>query len=773
MVTKIIIFIIILTSSAFANCKNYSNISNDEIKNLQIEIYKEKKFIKHVSKFYLALKKGEILTNYNKKKKYAARVTVNYNNGNYCNYEAKLRMQGDGLDHIGLVNGLPTSSMNIQLKNGNIKNITRFILFKPKTRNNANEIFASSLFRYLGFLSPRTFKINVKIFNNKSEFIFQESLKKEFLEYSNRIEGPILESKEENNAHLKMARISNKEWIKGNKNKYIVSLNAIRDYNFSLLKSYKFRILGANDETVRLDPRDFDEDVFKQISIFDAIMYAIGGAHGLSYDDRRFYYDPIYSKLEPIYFDGDVKILSKIKYDRYTDRFKKKLASWQIIRKPFLNFYLNQNRAKKERYRNPTVTNSAKKGANLAILKLKKINSTILLKELHRNGFQNISIQKLDNLIDIIIERLKLISEAKVYEEKISLEKSLYFTYKNEMKLTTALDLFFINNKSSISNRKELLIEKCDYSLISCESYLINEKKLIGLIEQKQLESNKRVFINFDKSDYASSNIKKSKNTIKNNFKIIKINEFFQIMINKDVEIFFNNKNKVIDLNYLSSKGRAIIYESEIDSWSINMHNLSKKINNKFDNIYNLTGCLTIMDTSLKNINISGESFDCEDTINLIRASGSLNNIQVKNSKSDSLDADFSQLRFNSVNIENSKDDCLDFSYGTYEVINGNFKNCGDKGISVGEKSKATFNQIEVENSSMGLAAKDSSKVYINKANMKNVKVCLSVYKKKQEFNGSFLKVENLNCKIFDKKFDQDDKSILIVENDRYEGNIK
>ena len=48
---------------------------------------------------------------------------------------------------------------------------------------------------------------------------------------------------------------------------------------------------------------------------------------------------------------------------------------------------------------------------------------------------------------------------------------------------------------------------------------------------------------------------------------------------------------------------------------------------------------------------------------------------------------------------------------------------------------------------------------------MKNVKVCLSVYKKKQEFNGSFLKVDNFNCKIFDKKFDQDDKSILMVEN--------
>ena len=135
------------------------------------------------------------------------------------------------------------------------------------------------LFSHLGFLSPRTFKVKVKMFDSESEFIFQEALKKELLEYNKRVEAPILESKEDTNFHFKMARVSNKEWIKENKNKYIVSLNGIRDYNFSLLKSYKFNVSGAKDESIRIDEKDFDEDEFKQIIIFDAIMHGIGAGH--------------------------------------------------------------------------------------------------------------------------------------------------------------------------------------------------------------------------------------------------------------------------------------------------------------------------------------------------------------------------------------------------------------------------------------------------------------------------------------------------------------
>ena len=89
-------------------------------------------------------------------------------------------------------------------------------------------------------------------------------------------------------------------------------------------------------------------------------------------------------------------------------------------------------------------------------------------------------------MISQIIERLQLVAEAKVYEGKIDLEKSLYLNYENEMKLDNDLNLVFINNQSSLSNQNEILVEECSYSLNKCETHLIDEKKLMKLIEQKK-----------------------------------------------------------------------------------------------------------------------------------------------------------------------------------------------------------------------------------------------------------------------------------------------
>tara|TARA_B110000240_G_scaffold183333_1_gene216954 strand:- start:42 stop:251 length:210 start_codon:yes stop_codon:yes gene_type:complete len=68
MVTRVIVFLIILTSSAFANCKDYYNLSEDKIQNIDIKVDKERKFIKRLNKFYLSSKKGKDF-NFNKKKK--------------------------------------------------------------------------------------------------------------------------------------------------------------------------------------------------------------------------------------------------------------------------------------------------------------------------------------------------------------------------------------------------------------------------------------------------------------------------------------------------------------------------------------------------------------------------------------------------------------------------------------------------------------------------------------------------------------------------------
>ena len=119
-------------------------------------------------------------------------------------------------------------------------------------------------------------------------------------------------------------------------------------------------------------------------------------------------------------------------------------------------------------------------------------------------------------------------------------------------------------------------------------------------------------------------------------------------MVNKDVNVIIDKKNKIINIEYLSNKGRVVISESKIESWSIQMNNLSVRENVKFNNIHALTSCLTIVDTLLNEVNISAENLNCAESINFIRSSGSLNKIQIKNSFSNEIKASFSQLKLNS-----------------------------------------------------------------------------------------------------------------------------
>ena len=88
-------------------------------------------------------------------------------------------------------------SLDVELKDGNIKGITKFKLFKNNVRGNIeDEIFQSHLLRLLGYLAPRSAVIQTKINGNNTQMLFQEKATKELLEYNGRREGPILEGDE-------------------------------------------------------------------------------------------------------------------------------------------------------------------------------------------------------------------------------------------------------------------------------------------------------------------------------------------------------------------------------------------------------------------------------------------------------------------------------------------------------------------------------------------------------------------------------------------------
>ena len=99
------------------------------------------------------------------------------------------------------------------------------------------------------------------------------------------------------------------------------------------------------------------------------------------------------------------------------------------------------------------------------------------------------------------------------------------------------------------------------------------------------------------------------------------------------------------------------------------------------------------------------------------------------------------------MNITNAGNDCIDFSFGKYELNNARLTNCADKGISSGETAIVNINTIYVNESNYGIVSKDNSKLIINNAEINNSKICLSAYRKKQEFGGGSITINNkINC---------------------------
>ena len=184
---------------------------------------------------------------------------------------------------------------------------------------------------------------------------------------------------------------------------------------------------------------------------------------------------------------------------------------------------------------------------------------------------------------------------------------------------------------------------------------------------------------------------------------------------------------------------RIVILNSYLNNIDISINSINKNFSSNLETKtrYNqnlLTGCLTLIDNKFKNIKLFSSGTQCEDDINIIRSSGILDYIEIKDSSYDAIDFDFSNIKINNIKINDAGNDCVDLSFGIYLISDANLDNCKDKAISVGEKSLFLGKNINVYNSEIGLANKDSSKSYIKTILTKKVKTCVDNYQKKKEF---------------------------------------
>lgn len=708
-------FVLILPDQSFASvdCNQNKIISpykSYNIKNISIEILNQRKWYKNLYK--AIFEADNVFLKEKFKKRYDAKLKIRYKNDVTCELNARVRLHGDTPEHYAL----SPPSLSVRLTNGNLNNFTDFILFRPDTRGGDNEIFASSLAKHLGFISPDTFYLYVNFNGTNFRYLLQERVAKELLEYSGKKEGPIFEGDErhvydeksnENLAkrtHKGLVRMTNPKWALKNDVNLKTSLNVLENLN----NLYQDFLINLNNGSTRYFMNfDIIEDInpvsIENLYVYHAFLYSIKGTHGLAYHNRKFYYDSINDFIHPIFYDTDTKIFTlNNEVDHLLD---KNLIIEKKIAKASDTLLRLLNNISIDEFQKELIT----KGLNID---KKKINEVFL---------------KIKKNIDII--------------------KNL----KNEISKPKNNELFFenIDNFKHINlgfySKKTKKLEFCDQYLKFCRTKLLSEKDLEKLLSQRLTIKNDVdiVYIGESKTNYKSGNINKIK-SIRKNLSNLKFDNF--VLYYKDSIIEKDLENKSIKIAAKNANSFVVIYGEELEGWSISYDGLIT--NSNFNYPFGLTGCVNIFTKKISLNEIKILNANCEDAINFVNTSGYVKNIEIKNSKSDAIDADFSSIIFKNILIDKSKNDCSDFSYGNYKIFKIKVNECGDKGVSVGEASKIDINNLEVYKSDIGIASKDSSYVNLNYNKFFEVENCVSIYNKKIEFNSSTLNMlKNLDCK--------------------------
>ena len=196
------------------------------------------------------------------------------------------------------------------------------------------------------------------------------------------------------------------------------------------------------------------EKYFKKLPEFDALMQAVGANHGLSRDDRRFYYDIVDNKFIPIYYDGGVNIL-------YNDKFDK----------PNLFSDLKLQLKNKKKF-----LNSSHLGASKVLIKLKNIDIKNFKEALSSRGLE-ITSSELKSILELIKNNLVLLSNLS-NNELINVSSLNQFSIKNMLasnKNINAKYIFIDQDKYKIC---DLLLKKCNFIILDKFDLLkaINQK---------------------------------------------------------------------------------------------------------------------------------------------------------------------------------------------------------------------------------------------------------------------------------------------------------
>ena len=684
------------------------------------------------------------------KKYQKTKIVATFPNNVRCEYIVNMRIHGSTKAHINTKNY--NTSVRIKIENGHINNKYNFALLNKKTVRFNDEIFVSSLFKEIGYLSPLIYKTKVKMNNNETEeYLFHEMPTLEMAKDNKRNNGIFLLSNKNNWNKLKtkfhqrrsiiLNRIKNSDGIASNNSNTI--LYALDKINFIYLNSLgigdgkhccESKINEINENKSKKIKSNYkhgnyalnfsildDLSELENISIFNLIMHATNSQHGMAMEDRSFYYDPTFDRIEPIYRDGDPRIVAN-------NEFTNNLQLFEFEKK-----YINK-----------------------AISKIEGIDINKFYSSIKAKGFDYNKV-KLQQILNDVIQNLQQLKSLELFtNHKNDLAKN-YFSNHFDKNLSFNLAFGGINDQ----------FEVCDISLKNCKITKLNQKQKIELFKDKFLKhnefSNLITYVRLSKDDY-KKNIFPKKRGLKNFKKILIGKEQILFHNTKDKNIEVDIKNKTINLIQENLTDKFIFSGYKFENWNINFIGSKDYIKNY--NLYKrdenmLGGCLVFINAVFKNISAQIETNTCSKGIEVINSKGNFKEIVINKSKLDAFDAEFSDLSIESIEVNDAlKGECIGLKRGNYLIKNAIVKNCGDHSISVGEHAVLNLKKVTAHNSRR-IMSKDSSKIIIDEYNNIASDECLLILRKKKQYDGALIEINKnkLNCE--NQKIEKDEFSRL------------
>ncbi len=737
----------------------YLNFNNKKIKKIEIDTHNYKSWT--VNNMRIITTSTRFIPN-KLKKKFDATIKVTYEDNFFCILTGKVRHSGDAKDHIALKDNSIIQSLDITLNYGNIRGITRFKLFKPDVRGVLEDVIVQTqILRNFGYLSPRSIKVNTRVNETESVMLFQEKAAKELLEYNKRREGPILEGDQkfffelvknipDNNlsnwsvgtpilrtksSKAMLSKLTNANLVNKGKVHKQISLNALNKLNSIYLywsnrfqdekNNYYFFDYDLDNTLLSL----FDNEKIIKLETYNLFMQSTNSHHALSASNRKFYWNSIENYFEPIVYDANPDIGRGFS-----------TTTTSIIRLPISKFYEEASQILDEKLSNIDIEVLQNQIAYLG-LDLSKD----LVKE---------KVLKIKSNLDVINNNY-----LKNKQEEVILHNQ--YKYKENILKQFNENLKEINPKTYLIKFNNDVFFKCEIYLENCEIYNISQENFVQLLEgELEIENASYQYIgeNLDLKDLKGKDNYTAKQFLNS-----------EIFYEEGIEIELDHEKKILKINQEKIGSRAFILNGSLKDVTIIFNGIGIPEKNITPKNYpidsrGLTGCLSLINLKLNNVNFFSSNSNCEDSLNFINSYGNIEKVSIKNSYSDALDVDFSDLNINQIEIENAKNDCADFSYGRYKLSYLKLLNCGDKAISIGETSNVEIKKINAELAKYGIATKDSSILNLDEAILNKTDVCLAAYNKKQEFDGGFIQAKKINCQNFLNQLEKDNLSEIIIE---------